>query len=266
MNCRNCESPINQFMSFGKMPIANNFSITKNYTDYVFNLDPCYCEKCNLFQLYHQPEPKLLFHENYAFHADTSSGMMSHFYDLAKKIKKEFITKDDKVLEIGCNDGGVIEGLSAMGVSSYGMDPSKNVVDKCIEKGLKVDCDFFSVNTANKLLEKYGKFKIFVALNTFAHIPDLNSLLKGIDLILDENGIIILEDPYLLDVINKTSYDQIYDEHVFIFSLNSISNLFKKIGFKLFHAQHRETAGGTMRYFLSKKKLMKQKIFSIFLK
>lgn len=253
--CRSCNSNLSEFMTFGKMPIANAFVNKIDIKDeYLFELTPTYCANCSLFQLKYQPDPKKLFHDNYAFFANTSKYMQEHFKNLSIKIINNFnITKDDFIIEIGNNDGGMVKYFKDMDFKHLGVDPSKNVSDYAKSLGVEVMNDFFNLETAILIRKKYGFAKVFLSANTLAHIPDINSVFEGIDYLLDDDGLFVTEDPYLLDVINKTSYDQIYDEHVFIFSLNSMKNICSKYNFEVFDTEKLNTAGGSVRYYICRK-------------
>ena len=254
-NCRFCKTAIVEIINFGKMPIANAFLIKEDIkNEYFFELAAGYCPKCSLFQLIEQPNPDFLFHENYAFFADTSKYMQKHFSELSKKLIENFnLKKHHLTIEIGNNDGGMVRYLKDQGFNHLGVDPSKNVSDAAISKGVNMLNSFFSFELSENIKNLYGKAKVFLSANTLAHIPNLNSVFEGIENLLDDEGIYITEDPYQVDLFKKISYDQIYDEHVFIFSLHSMNNICNKYNFEIFDVEHLETAGGSMRYYICKK-------------
>ena len=254
--CRNCSTELNEFMTFGKMPIANAF-LEKNEVseEYFFELAPTFCPKCSLFQLKFQPDPSQLFHENYAFFANTSEKMQRHFKSLTHSVIDSFsLSKTDFIVEIGNNDGGMVKYFSDLGYSNHlGVDPSKNVCDFAKSIGVNVKNEFFNLETAHEIKSDHGDVKAFFAANTLAHIPDITSVFEGIDYLLSKDGVFITEDPYLLDLLRKTSYDQIYDEHVFIFSLTSIIKLCENFDLEVFDVEKLETAGGSMRYYIARR-------------
>ena len=254
MKCRNCNNQTKKFMSFGRMPIANAFIKNIKQREYFFELAPTYCPKCSLFQLLKQPNPKKLFHKNYAFFAGTSEKMQMHFHELASELIKKFkIKKTDLTMEIGNNDGGVVHYLAKKMFNNLGIDPSSNVAKKAKLKGVNMYTDFFNYKVSKSIKKKYGLAKVFIAQNTLAHIPHINSVMKGIDNLLSDDGIFITEDPYLPEMLKKGSYDQIYDEHVFIFSLTSMINICKKFKFTVFDVKKLDTAGGSLRYYICRK-------------
>lgn len=267
MNCRNCNKKLKKFMTFGKMPIANAFVKNLKQREYFFELAPSYCPKCSLFQLIKQPNPKKLFHKNYAFFAGTSLKMQNHFKNLATKLITNFkLKKDDLTVEIGNNDGGVVHYLSKRNFRNLGVDPSTNVAKSAKRKGVNIFNNFFNFQTAKLIKKKYGPVKVFVAQNTLAHIPNIDSVFKGVETILSKNGIMVTEDPYLPEMLRKCSYDQIYDEHVFIFSLTAIKNICEKHGLQVFDIEKLDTAGGSLRYFICRNgsRKIKQKVLSQF--
>lgn len=251
MKCRNCGYKIKKFMTFGKMPVANAFIKKTKNKEYKFELAPGYCPKCSLFQLIKQPNPKKLFHKNYAFFAGTSIKMQKHFKSLADKlIKKYKIKKTDLTVEIGNNDGGVVHYLAQKNYRNLGVDPSSNVAKSAERKGVNMFTGFFNNLVASKIRKKYGLAKVFVAQNTLAHIPNINSVFKGVQKLLAMDGIMVTEDPYLPVMLQKGSYDQIYDEHVFILSLTAMKNMCAKFNLEVFDIEKLDTAGGSLRYYI----------------
>ncbi len=255
LNCKFCSTKLNEVISFGKMPIANAFLEKKDIKEeFFFELASMYCPSCFLFQLKEQPDPGQLFHENYAFFAGTSNVMQKHFSDLSLELINRFsLDKKDFVIEIGNNDGGMIKYLNDLGFKNHlGIDPSSNVANHATKQGVNMVCDFFGSDLAENIKDQYGKARFFLAANTLAHIPDLNSVFEGISNLLQDDGIFITEDPYQVDLFKKISYDQIYDEHIFIFSLTSMTKICKKFNLKIFDVRYIPTAGGSLRYYISK--------------
>ena len=255
MNCRVCSNKIDPFISFGKMPIANGFLKKEEFKDeYFFELATAFCDSCFSVQLVTQPDPKLMFHENYAFFSKTSKSMQVHFQKYADWVLNNYLNKDDPfVVEIGSNDGILLENFSKKKIRHLGVEPSANVANVAIKSGINTEVAFFNNEFANKIKEKNGKADAILAANVMCHIPDLIEIGKASKTLLTEDGVLIFEDPYLGDMINKVTYDQIYDEHVFIFSALSVKNIFDISGFELIDVLPQETHGGSMRYVLCKK-------------
>ena len=255
MYCRVCANKINPFVSFGKMPIANGFLEKEQFeNEYFFELATAFCDRCYSVQLVTQPDPKLMFHDNYAFFSKTSKSMQVHFQKYADWVLNNYLKKNDPfVVELGSNDGILLENFSKKKIRHLGVEPSANVADVAIKSGINTEVAFFNNDFAKKIKEKNGKADAILAANVMCHIPDLIEIGKASKTLLKEDGVLIFEDPYLGDMINKVSYDQIYDEHVFIFSALSVKNIFDISGFELIDVLPQETHGGSMRYVLCKK-------------
>lgn len=248
--CRVCKSSIFEVINFGWMPIANQFIQSKKEDKYRFEMIAAFCPTCFMFQLTKNPEPELMFHNKYPFFTGLSRAMTKHFEKMAedhlptKKVELEHFF----VVEIGSNDGTFLQSVAKKGLKHLGIDPSSNVVKIANEKGVNSEVLFFSEDTAINVLERYKKADRIFAANVICHIPDLNDFAKGIKILLAQNGQFIFEEPYLLSMLEKTSYDQIYDEHVYIFSISSIQELFKRHGLEVVDAIAQNTHGGSMRY------------------
>jgi len=243
-------------MSFGQMPIANGFLTSEQVqNEYFFELAPAFCGNCNMFQLIEQPEPEKMFHENYAFFSSTSSYMQNHFKNFADSVIESVFEgrQDPFVVELGSNDGIMLRNFKDAGIRHLGIEPSVNVANVARLEGIQTLCEFFNVELANRIVEEHGQADSVICANVMCHIPDLDSIAKGIKRLLKPDGILIFEDPYLGDMIAKTSYDQIYDEHVFIFSASSVSWAFGQHDLELIDVMPQITHGGSMRYILAPK-------------
>ena len=152
-------------------------------------------------------------------------------------------------MEIGCNDGIFLENFK--NYNHLGIEPSKNVYKVCKSKKLNVENSFFNYDLI-KTRKLQNKFDVIFAANVICHIPNIKLLFKCIESSLKDNGVFIFEEPYLGSMIEKTSYDQIYDEHYYMFSANSIKSISNNFNLSLFNAEKIQTHGGSMRYYLKK--------------
>lgn len=253
MKCFVCQDSIEKFMSFGPMPIANGFISKENFDrEYFFDMDVAFCENCKIFQLINQPNPEQMFNENYAFFSGTSEFMGNHFKKFADHVLDDYIKdkKDPFVVEIGSNDGIMLNNFAKKSIRHLGIEPSANVAKVASNRGINTIVEFFDEALAEKIVSEHGKADAFIAANVMCHIPYINSIVKGIKVLLEEDGIVMFEDPYLGDVVEKTTYDQIYDEHTFLFSAHSIKHLFGMHGMDLIDVEPQTTHGGSMRYVL----------------
>lgn len=238
-------------INFGKMPLGNGFVLKNNKKkEFTFNLKLGFNQKLNLVQLYEYPSPKKMFNKNYAFLSSTSNSMKMHFKRYAQSLKNKIKKKKIKILEVGCNDGILLENFKKN--DHVGVEPSLNVFKIAKEKKLNVKNKFFN----SKLLKDKNfknDFDIICGANVFCHIPNLYEMFFTLKKLLNSDGIISIEEPYLGDMIKKTSYDQIYDEHVYMFSIVSIKKISSLFDLEIFDAEKQKTHGGSMRYYLCHK-------------
>ena len=254
MKCKFSGKEINPFMSFGKMPMANAFLTKDKFADeFFYNLEVGFSEKYYLFQVNDHPVSKKIFNDDYPFYTSKSHYMIDHFRIFANWIKKNYLKNSSKVIEIGANDGSFLKNFNSKNIVHCGFEPSKKIAQIAKNKGLNMIPDFFNKQNSNNLNEFKKKTDVVCAANVICHIPDLNDLIKGIDNVLSKKGVFIFEEPYLGSMLKKVSYDQIYDAHIYIFSLLSVREIFKKYDFDLIDAYPQITHGGSMRYVVARK-------------
>ena len=254
MKCKITNKELEPFMSFGKMPIANGFLNKENFKDeFFFNMEVGFNEDISLFQLNDHPKPEMMFNAKYPFFSGSSEYMKRHFKQYSEYVKK-FLTTNSKIIEIGSNDGTFLKNFINQSDKFVGFEPSKNVADLAIKNGVPTIINFFNKSNAKNLKEFVGKTDLICASNVICHIPDLNDLIEAVDILLTKNGTFIFEEPYLGAMLDKVSYDQIYDEHIYMFSASSISKIFKKYKFELVDVISQTTHGGSMRYVIKREK------------
>ena len=254
-NCLICKKPIKPFMSFGKMPIANGF-LTKDQfnNEYFFDMKVAYSPESHMFQLVNQPDREQMFNENYAFFSGTSKAMGVHFKQFAHHVLQDYVKPDDPfIVEIGSNDGIMLKHFAKAGIRHLGIEASSNVAQVAKDQGINTITEFFDEKLAKKIVSEYGQADVFLGANVMCHIPYIHSVVAGIALLIKPSGIVMFEDPYLGDVIENTTYDQIYDEHTFLFSVHSIQYLFNMHGMEVIDIEPQETHGGSMRYVVAHK-------------
>jgi len=252
--CRVSGTPLTKVLDFGMQPLGNGFLERRDFeNEYFFPMEIGYSEVSMMFQLIEQPAPEKMFHDHYAFYSSSSSFMGKHFGHFADQvIRSGYLAEDDPfVVELGCNDGIMLKHFAAQNVRHLGIEPSLNVAQEANKYGVRTRSEFFSEELAEIIVREEGQADAFLAANVMCHIPDITGVVKGINKLLKPTGVVMFEDPYLGDVVAKTSYDQIYDEHVFLFSALSIQYLFGLQGMELIDVLPQKTHGGSMRYVLA---------------
>jgi methylation protein EvaC len=252
--CRICGSAIEPFMTFGRMPLGNGFLTADQFDhEYYFDLAPAFCDRCGMFQIVERPPREKMFHGHYAFLSGTSLYMQRHFERFAEWVRNQFLTERSGcfVVELGSNDGSMLRNWKSLGYRHLGIEPSENVAHMSRELGVETLTEYFDKRLAERIVDEYGRADAVLAANVMCHIPDLPSVAEGIRFLLKPHGVLVFEDPYLGDMIAKTAYDQIYDEHVFILSATSVSRAFEPYGLQLIDVIPQKVHGGSMRYVLA---------------
>lgn len=252
--CRLTDAVLEPVLDLGRQPLGNGF-LKPGYDDeYFYDLGCGFSEESNLLQILVQPAPEVMFNESYAFYSGTSVRMSQHFEAFAENIiSNGYLSEDQFIVEIGSNDGIFLKNFKKRGITHLGVEPASGVANVAEHEGIDVLRSFFNVHTAHHIVENYGNANVVMAANVLCHIPDIRGLAEAIAFLLTPDGVLIFEDPYLGDVIRLGSYDQIYDEHVFLFSALAVENIFEKVGMELVDVQPQPTHGGSMRYTVARR-------------
>ena len=249
--CRLSNQTLEEIFDFGKQPLGNGFLNEKDFkNEYFFKMKIGFCKRSKLVQLISQPDSKKMFHDEYPFFSSLSKNMKIHFHNTAKKIYTKFKKKNFSIIELGSNDGIFLDYFQKNKIRHLGIEPSKNVASISKAKNINTLNNFFDNSSAKEIIKNFGLSDIFYSANVMCHISNIKQLSRNIKKVLKPNGMLIFEDPYLGDIVKKCSYDQIYDEHVFLFSLHSVKNIFKNVGMTLVDIEKINTHGGSMRYYI----------------
>ena len=254
MKCKLTNKDIVPFMSFGKMPLANGFLNKDAFnTEYFFEMEVGFSEDLSLFQLNDHPKPEKMFNKKYPFYTGSSELMKLHFKKYADWIKSEFLKSNSKLIEIGSNDGTFLSNFKNYDIDCVGFEPSENVALKAKKNNIKTINGFFNTYNIKTLRDYTDNTDIICASNVICHIPDLKNLILCIDKLLSKKGFFIFEEPYMGSMFEKVSFDQVYDEHIYLFSINSVKKIFNLYNFELIDVLPQPTHGGSMRYIISRK-------------
>ena len=238
------------FLDLGLQPLANNYLSKKDLKkkEKKYRLKVGINLKTKLVSINKPISSKIMFNNKYPYRSSMSKTMIKSFIELSKLINKKFNPK--RILEIGSNDGSFIKNFSKKKV--IGIEPCSNVEKITKKMGFNTYANYWDSKTAQKICKLNGKVDVLYSANTISHIQDLDEVFKAINIILNENGILIIEDPSLLDCIKKNTYDQFYNEHIYVFSLIGLESILKKHNLEIFHVQNLSIHGGSNRYFIKK--------------
>ncbi len=240
-----------KFLNLGIQPLANSFLKSNSKKtlakEFFYNLEVSFNTDSYLVSVTNPVNPKLQYTDKYAHRASESITMRESFKKIADKLKKKY--SPNIVMEIGSNDGVFIRNFSKNKILA--VEPCKNLAN-LTKKKYKTFNNFWNKKLANQIFLKSKKADIIFSANTISHIPNLKETFDAIELSLSDNGVLVIEDPSIHAVIKNNSYDQFYDEHVYVFSAIAMANIVKKSNLRLFDAEELTTHGGSMRYYICK--------------
>lgn len=245
---------LKKILSLGNIPFVNDTHKinSNNFLTITAPLELYYCSKSKLVQLNIEVDKKILFPKSYPYTSSTTQILRQNFSQLRKEIdKNNFLKKNDLIIDIGSNDGNLLSNFKDK-YKVLGVTP-ENIGKIAIKKGIPTIIDYFDENIVTKILKKYKKAKIITATNVFAHITQVNKLVKNIKKCLRDDGVFISESHYLLSLIDTNQYDTIYHEHLRYYSLQSLSFLLTKHRLEIFKAERIPTHGGSIRVYAAKK-------------
>jgi len=249
-NCRLCNSEkLCLCFKLEPTPPANAF-VKKEHLDEpqtTFPLDVYFCENCYHVQLLDIVDPKELF-ENYVYVSGTSSTFVNHFEEYSKFIIKNYLSGDSSfVVDIGSNDGTLLQFFKKNGCHILGVDPAKKIANNATKNGIETLPLFFDDKVSKMIQDKYGSADVITANNVFAHIDNLTGFITNVRNLLTHNGIFSFEVSYLADVIQKTLFDMTYHEHLSYHSVLSLVPFFESNGMELIEAIRVDIHGGSLR-------------------
>ena len=242
------------FLDLGMQPLANNFS--KKYIPPLFRLKLKFDTNSKLVMINKHMKKERMFNKSYPYRSSKSKLVAKLFKELSKKIKKKL--KPKNILEIGGNDGTFASNFDKKKITC--IEPCGDVAIEAKKKGLKVYVKYFDDLLVKKLLKDHKKFDMIFSANTITHISNYNSVFSNISQILTEHGTLIVEEPSLLETIKKNSYDQFYNEHIYVFSTIALQNILKKNNLEIYDVENINVHGGSNRYYIKKIKNKKIKL------
>ncbi|HJO03695.1 MAG TPA: methyltransferase domain-containing protein, partial [Acidobacteriota bacterium] len=196
-------------MDFGRMPISNRFLRADEFDDeFFYDLSVVFCPSCYMVQLGDRVAPEMMFNEDYAYFSSISTAMAQHFEALAEEISATVADKPSPlVVELGCNDGIMLQHIARREIRHVGIEPSANVAAAARKKGITVSEKFFGLDSAREIERSLGQADVICGANVMCHIEEINSVMAGVAALLRDDGLLFFEDPYLLDIIRQTSFD-----------------------------------------------------------
>ena len=258
LTCRFCNEPLTKiFVDLGESPLSNAF-LKKNMlcdTEKKYPLCAYVCENCLLVQLPEFEKPENIF-EDYAYFSSYSSTWLQHAENYVNMMIEKFsFNKNNLVVEIASNDGYLLQFFKEKNIPVLGIEPAINVAKVAKDKGIPTITKFFNTDTANELKMEGSQAELIVGNNVLAHVPSINDFVKGLKILLKPSGIITMEFPHLLQLIQKNQFDTIYHEHFSYFSLSTANKIFSFHGLRIFDVEEISTHGGSLRIYVKHSEL-----------
>ena len=259
--CRSCGAlPLHEILSLGATPLANALLRPDDLTrpEREIPLTLCLCGTCSLVQLRETVDPAVLF-SDYLYFSSFSDTMLAHAQSILERtIESERLGTDSLVLEIASNDGYLLQYYPRRGIPVLGIEPAANIADVAVrERGVPTRVAFFSADLATSLRAEGVRATVVHANNVFAHVPDTNGFMRGLATILADDGVAIIEAPYVRTMLDQREFDTIYHEHVFYFSLTAVDRLARRHEMVVTDVEQLGIHGGSLRYFLRPARLAK---------
>ena len=253
MICRFCKNEVNDiFLDLGFQPPSNSYLSNDDLKSYeiTYPLRLFVCNNCWLVQTEDFVKETTFFNEDYAYFSSTSVTWVEHAEKYSKMIiNKLKLDSNSLVVEIASNDGYLLKNFNEKKIPCIGIEPTKSTADASEKIGINVIKEFFNENLANSLVYDLKYADLVIGNNVYAHVPDLNDFTKSINLILKPEGVVTLEFPHLMKLIEFNQFDTVYHEHFSYFSFYTVTKIFKKHGLKIFDVEKLKTHGGSLRIY-----------------
>lgn len=240
-----------EFFDLGEQPISNMYPRSGCEREVpTYHLQLGLCRGCSMVQQLHPPRPEQMFTPDYPYRASGSGRIRQHFAGVAQWIVRHLDEHDLPrfVVEVGSNDGVLTAELLGRGVAHVGVDPSAEAAREAEAKGARVVPSYFTCEVAARLRRDYGPAGVLFSANTVSHISDLQEVLSAADVLLGARGLLVLEDRWLKPIVETNEFDQLYDEHVYLFAVRSVQAMLRRFGFELCAVQQLGVHGGSLRY------------------
>ncbi|HXI74240.1 MAG TPA: class I SAM-dependent methyltransferase [Pyrinomonadaceae bacterium] len=252
--CRSCDAEdLRQILSLGRTPLANSLLRLDELQapEETYPLDLLFCPACTLVQISETVPPEKLF-RNYLYFSSYSDTMLEHAEQLTRRVTEAHgLDGQSLVLEVASNDGYLLQYYQRNGVPVLGIEPAVNIARVARERGIETLCEFFGRELAVRLKDDGIRADVIHANNVLAHVADLNGLVSGLPILLKDNGVAIIEVPYVKEMIDHCEFDTIYHEHLCYFSLTALNKLFRRHGLLITDVELLPIHGGSLRVFVA---------------
>lgn len=253
--CRSCgNTALLPILSLGRLPLANALLTQSQLTlpEESFPLDLVFCPQCTLVQITETVSPETLFRD-YLYFSSFSDTVLQNARGVSEKLTQRCgLTQDSLVIEVASNDGYLLKNYQEKNIPVLGIEPALNIARVAEERGIRTISEFFSVELARQLLAQNEAADVIHANNVIAHVAELHSVIAGISILLKPDGVAVIENHYVKDMIDGVEFDAIYHEHLCYYSATSFRNLFAQHGLTLVDVEHLPVHGGSLRVYFQR--------------
>ena len=264
--CRSCgrHLPI-PFLDLGNSPLSNAYLSEKDVhqPEIYYPLEVYYCPHCHLVQLDEFETPEHIFSTDYAYFSSYSSSWLAHCRSYVELMVERFgLNRKSLVMEIASNDGYLLQYFKKFSIPVQGVEPAKKTAEIAIGKGIPTDITFFNTAYAREMVRTSHPADLIIGNNVLAHNPNLNDFVEGLHIGLKPQGIITMEFPHLMKMMENNQFDTIYQEHYSYFSLHAVQFLFREHHLEIFDVDELPTHGGSLRIYVKHEHNTSQEISS----
>ena len=253
MKCRHCATPLSHtFLDLGFAPPSNAYLTAADLSrpEKYYPLRIKVCDQCWLVQTEDYTAADELFSHEYAYFSSTSIGWLAHAASYAEKMIDQLqLTRSSFVIEVACNDGYLLRNFVAAGIPCLGIEPTASTAAAAERLGISVLRGFFGERLADQLAADGKQADLIAGNNVYAHVPDINDFTRGLKVALKPGGIITLEFPHVLQLLEHTQFDTVYHEHFSYLSLYTVQRIFKTAGLRVWDVEELPTHGGSLRIY-----------------
>ena len=254
LKCRSCGGEdLDLILSFGETPLADRLvtAAQLDKPEITAPLDLMFCPRCSLVQISVSVDPKILFCENYPYFSSVSRALLDHSRANALElIESRRLDAKSLVVELASNDGYLLKNFVEKGIGVLGIDPADGPARAAEKAGVPTMCTFFTKDLAARLGSEGRRADVILANNVLAHVPDLNGFVEGMRTLIKDDGVVVIEVPYLKDLIEHTEFDTIYHQHLCYFSVTALDALFRRHSLYLNRIRRLPIHGGSMRLYI----------------
>lgn len=253
MQCRFCKTSLSHvFIDLINSPASNSF-LTKeqlNEPETFYPLKIYTCPSCFLVQVDEYKKSDAIFNSDYVYFSSYSSSWLQHAKAYTEKMTRRFgLNHNSKVVEIASNDGYLLQYFHEKNIPVLGIEPTANTAEVAVKKGIETVVDFFGVKLAKELVSKNIAADLLLGNNVLAHVPDILDFAGGMKIILANEGVITMEFPHLMQLVDNNQFDTIYHEHFSYLSFGTVQKIFASQGLELFDVEEIPTHGGSLRIY-----------------